>query len=504
MIVSIGGIPVYDAVILDSESGMMRISLVDDPAVMSNFQAFANKPRAMMYAVQDEEKRLVRGVIMRADFPIYRYSREMGEYYIIYKADQIRIMAEKYLLESRQNNVNLMHEDGSDVEGVQMVQYFIKGEGVSVEGFEDIADGSLFAEFHVVNDEVWEAIKDGTYKGFSLEGFFELQPEENEEEVRSIVDVLDGAFRRLFQKSNTNQMTKLSRFKTALAKMLQEFANVTTDKGVLGWDGDEELKVGDQVFIEDEEGNRTLAEDGDYTTEDGQIFVVAGGVVTEIKEATAIAEVPTNNGTLICEGDLSVGVEVFVENAEGERVPAGDGEYTAEDGRVIVVAEGKVSEIREAEKVVETESKFRRIVLAFAESYEEKVRKIYDALRAILGEVDFYIVEAADEYVVVNTWSEEEGEKYFRYDLAWDEEGNVTASNPTEVVPAFVEKGKKPEDSEEVEALRVENESLKAKVAELEKMSAAKSAHNAFRRLGEVGATGDKGLDNLTRIARAK
>src|SRR5574344_2561212 len=177
MIVTIGGIPVYDAIISDAETGMFKISLVDEPAVMSNFQAFDKQHIPQMYAIQDEEKRLVRGVVMRANFPIYRRDDRMGEYYIIYKADQIRIMAEKYLAESRQNDVNLMHQEDSNVDGVQMVQYFIKGDGVSVEGFDDCADGSLFAEFHIVNDDVWAEVKAGTYKGFSLEGVFDLQPE---------------------------------------------------------------------------------------------------------------------------------------------------------------------------------------------------------------------------------------------------------------------------------------------------------------------------------------
>ena len=104
MIVTIGGIPVYDAIITDDGTGMMKISLVDDPAVMSNFQAFDASRKMQMYSVTDEEKRLVRGVVMRADFPIYRRDERMGEYYIIYKADTIRQMAEKYLAESRQND----------------------------------------------------------------------------------------------------------------------------------------------------------------------------------------------------------------------------------------------------------------------------------------------------------------------------------------------------------------------------------------------------------------
>jgi hypothetical protein len=151
-----------------------------------------------------------------------------------------------------------------------MVQYFIKDTdaGVNPTGFEEIADGSLFAEFHIVNDEVWEQVKDGTFKGYSLEGVFDLVPEQDKDEIQEIVDLLDGAFKRIF-KPNTF-MSKLSKFKAALAKMLQEFGNVTTDKGVISWDGDEDLKAGDSVYVEDSEGNRTPAPDGDYKTDDNK------------------------------------------------------------------------------------------------------------------------------------------------------------------------------------------------------------------------------------------
>ena len=350
MIVTIGGIPVYDAVISDEETGMFKISLVDAPAVMSDFQAFDAERKPMLYAISDEEKRLVRGCIMRADFPIYRIDPKMGEFYIIYKADTIRQMAEKYLLEGRQNSVNLMHEEGSDVEGVQMVQYFIKGDGVSVE-----------------DDEVWAQVKAGTYKGFSLEGVFDLVPEQDRDEIQEIVDVLDGAFRKLFK--NHKNMSKLSRLKETLAKMLQEFGNVTTDRGVLSWDGDEDLKEGDSVYVEDTEGNRTPAEDGDYKTEDNKVIVVVDGKVSEIKDAEAevapeaepeteanFGAVNTDKGVLRWEGeeDLKEGDAVFVER-DGERVPAEDGEYVTEDGKTIVVAEGRVAEIRDAEAEVAPE-----------------------------------------------------------------------------------------------------------------------------------------------------
>jgi hypothetical protein len=437
-IVTIGGIPVYDAIISDEETGMFKISLVDDPAVMSNFLAFDNTRKAVMYKVENEEKRLVRGVVMRADFPIYRHDRNFGEYYIIYKADQIRVMAEKYLLESRQNDVNLMHEDGSDVDGVQMVQYFIKGAGISVEGFDDIADGSLFAEFHIVNDEVWEAIKDGTYKGFSLEGVFDLMPEQDKSKVDEIVDTLDGAFSRFFNNTKEFTMGRMKRFKAALLKAFAEFANVTTDKGILAWDGDEDLKVGDSVYIEDAEGNRNPAEDGDYKTDDNKTIVVADGKVADIKdpevdidapeadetteeaeeateeaaeETAELASVATDKGELFYEGEIAVGTEVFVADAEGNQTPAEDGDYVLEDGRTLKVAEGKVAEIVEAEPIAEEtpeEAEDVASIKAENESLKAEMAELKKQIEALQAQP---MAMAAHEEVVTSQSIEKTGDK---------------------------------------------------------------------------------------------
>ena len=352
--------PIYEALVTSEDAGMLRISLVDLPAVESNFLAFAKEDGepVRLYFVRDEERRIVRGVVMRADYPILRRNGDY-EYYIVFRADTIRVMAEKYLAESRQNNVDEMHNH-AEVDDVQMVQYFIKdtGAGISPSGFEDIADGSLFAEFHVLNDEVWAKVKDGTYRGFSLEGAFELAPEQM----------------KAIPKTDKN-MSKIKRFKAALARLLAEFGNISTDKGVLAWDGDEDLKEGDAVYIEDADGNRETAPDGDYVTTDAKTVVVADGKVAEIRDPEAevapeepaqeeaaaepeqtFGRIATDNGELVWEGegDLAEGAAVFVEGEEG-LTPAPDGEYKTEDGKTIVVVEGRVAEIRDPEAEVAPE-----------------------------------------------------------------------------------------------------------------------------------------------------
>lgn len=47
---------------------------------------------------------------------------------------------------------------------------------------------------------------------------------------------------------------------------------------------DAEFAVGSELFIKDGDGNPVPAPDGEHTTAEGKMLVVAGGVITEIKE----------------------------------------------------------------------------------------------------------------------------------------------------------------------------------------------------------------------------
>lgn len=366
-VATIDGIPVYRVLVDDERDGMVRVSLVDDPAVMSDFVAFDAQKRAQMFAVESEEKRLVFGVVARADFPIFRTDPVLGDHYVIFPAESIREMAQKYLTEGRADNVDEMH-DGDDVGGVHLVQWFIKdsAKGVAPAGFDDIADGSLFAEYHVEDDAIWQQIKDGTFKGFSMEVFYTLTPEGDTQAVEEAVADLDGMFERIIAaltpKSNMNKKNLLRK----LRQMVAEFASVTTDKGILAWDGDEDLKAGDRVYIEDADGERTEAADGDYTTADGKVIVVADGAVAEIRDAEAevapaaadeFGSKATDKGELYWEGedDLKEGDRVFVRDEEGNLADAPDGDYRTEDGKVITVVEGAVASIKDDEAEVAPE-----------------------------------------------------------------------------------------------------------------------------------------------------
>ena len=74
------------------------------------------------------------------------------------------------------------------------------------------------------------------------------------------------------------------------------------------------------------------------------------------KSLLQLAEVETDKGVLVIESELAEGVEVFVEDENGEWIPAEDGEYMTED-KVIVIVDGKVSELKDKEPENDPESK---------------------------------------------------------------------------------------------------------------------------------------------------
>lgn len=195
------GKPLYAVSVAPEDAGMFCISLVDDPAVEVDFLAFNKDEEVMTFAVQDEEKRMVRGLVMSCDTPIFRRDKSGYEYYVTYSKDTIRAMAEKYLAMGFQNNVDTMHSWELE-EGIHMQEFFIKDSenGINPKGFESVKDGSLFAQFHVLNDEVWSAIKEGTYKGFSLAGQFAVEPVEDDEEFSSIMEIIDKINNRIKRK----------------------------------------------------------------------------------------------------------------------------------------------------------------------------------------------------------------------------------------------------------------------------------------------------------------
>ena len=192
-------LPLYKAIIDDENTGMYCISLVDEPAVEINWLAF-EKQEELKFKVENEDKHIIRGVIMRANYPIYRIGNSGYEYYIQYDAETIRTMAQKYLKDGFQNNIDTQHNNQLQ-DGVYLVQWFIKDieNGINPKWFESVEDGSLFAEFKVENEEIWNQIKEGTFKGFSLAGFFDVEEMVENKEEQEVLALIEKIREKIYK-----------------------------------------------------------------------------------------------------------------------------------------------------------------------------------------------------------------------------------------------------------------------------------------------------------------
>jgi Putative phage serine protease XkdF len=153
------------------------VALVDKPAIERNFLRF--KEDRMNFEIQDEERRIISGPIMLADTPIYRNDNGQ-EYFVSFPKDTIYKIVKKMFQKGYTSNVNLMHDPNQVVDGVTMFEIWITDESRGIKpmkGFEDAPDGSAFASYSIDNQDVWNDVKSGKFKGFSVEGMFNYKKE---------------------------------------------------------------------------------------------------------------------------------------------------------------------------------------------------------------------------------------------------------------------------------------------------------------------------------------
>jgi len=127
------------------------------------------------FNIQNPEQRIVTGPLMIADLPIYRRDAD-EEYYVTFSAAEIKKIVQRFFKKGYQSKVNVEHS--TPVDGVFMFESYIidREKGIMPpKGFEEVSNGSWFGSFKVENEKIWEEVKAGTFKGFSVEGLFRYE-----------------------------------------------------------------------------------------------------------------------------------------------------------------------------------------------------------------------------------------------------------------------------------------------------------------------------------------
>ncbi len=160
--------------ILDDDQmaeGISAISIVESPAIESNFIALKN--HAVQFATVDTDKRILMGPALIPNKPIYR-NQDGEEFYVYFSKATIEKASQLYLKNGNQSKATLEHE--ISINGLTLVESWLKidedHDKSAAYGLNDPV-GTWYVAMKVDNAEIWdEYVKTGKVKGFSIEGFF--------------------------------------------------------------------------------------------------------------------------------------------------------------------------------------------------------------------------------------------------------------------------------------------------------------------------------------------
>ena len=154
--------------------GLTAMGLVDVPAIEENWVALSSE-KVKLSSV-DKERRMLYGAALIPEKLILRIDKNNEEYYMKFERETIERLAHDFYKKNLHHTTNLQHQ--YPVTGVTIVESWLK-EGNSDKslalGLSDLPDGTWFIGAKVDDDSVWEEVKAGAIRGFSIEGMFTEQ-----------------------------------------------------------------------------------------------------------------------------------------------------------------------------------------------------------------------------------------------------------------------------------------------------------------------------------------
>jgi len=171
---------------LDEEnehSGIEAISVVESPAIESDFIALKNQEIKM--AEVDKEQRILMGAALIPNKPIYRKNKKGDGYYVFFSSSTVKKASEMFFIKGNQSKATLEHQ--MSVNNLTVVESWLVDDpkmDKSVNYGLDVPKGTWMVSMKVNNDEIWnDYVKTGKVKGFSIEGFFSDQANRPKEQI---------------------------------------------------------------------------------------------------------------------------------------------------------------------------------------------------------------------------------------------------------------------------------------------------------------------------------
>ena len=182
-----------------SEQGIYAISLVENPAIEEDFIYLSKEgaeEKVLLQEASDEQQTLI-GAVLVPNKKIIRRDPQTGEeYYIYFEADTIKKAQELYFKNKNNDKFTVDHKRA--VNDIYVYESWI----VEDDNFDksrsyglDLPVGSWVVMAKVENKKIWEEVKNGAYKGFSIEGLLKhnLKLAKVESQADILIDLVNQA-----------------------------------------------------------------------------------------------------------------------------------------------------------------------------------------------------------------------------------------------------------------------------------------------------------------------
>ena len=155
----------------ENEDGVFAVSLVESPAIEKDFLALSSDKLELK--VIDEERRIVVGFALIPEKRIYRRVKDK-EFNIFFTAETVSKTSELFMKKMNLNKFTTEHE--KEVEGISVIESWVvedaKNDKSNIYNL-GAKGGEWVLMSKIYNDEIWKQVKEGTFKGYSIEGMFD-------------------------------------------------------------------------------------------------------------------------------------------------------------------------------------------------------------------------------------------------------------------------------------------------------------------------------------------
>ena len=185
---------IFDITLEDDDEGVYCVSFVDKPAIGVDYVKLADTEEIKLEIIS-EEKRIVTGPVLIPNKLIYREDEFGTPFYINFSSEIIEKLRNKFHSKDLSKSTNVQH-NGVPINSNYTIESYIISENLKDNRF-DLPIGTWILSYKVEDDKVWNKIKSGKLKGFSIEALVNFKPTNKKAVNMSIVEKLETHFKNI-------------------------------------------------------------------------------------------------------------------------------------------------------------------------------------------------------------------------------------------------------------------------------------------------------------------